>query len=68
MGVLVQNEANMTKIQSVPMIGSEFKYLFFIDFEMSKKTNLIQTLGQIQQSTLGLKILGQYQKGTYYDR
>ena len=68
MGVLVQNEANMTKIQSVPMIGSEFKYLFFIDFEMSKKTNLIQTLGQIQQSTLGLKILGQYQKGIYYDR
>ncbi len=68
MGVLVDNEANLTKIQSVPLIGSDFKYLFFIDFEMTKKTHLIQTLGAIRQITLGLKVLGQYQKGNYYDR
>ena len=32
LGILAQHQANMTKIQSVPQPGSEWQYIFFIDF------------------------------------
>ena len=65
--VLADHRANMTKVQSVPLIGEAWRYIFFIDFILEKYTDLATIIAQLKVHTAGLKILGQYQKGILYD-
>ncbi|MCB0686406.1 MAG: prephenate dehydratase [Saprospiraceae bacterium] len=65
--VLNDLNANMTKIQSTPIAGRPWEYLFFVDFlldDTSKFGNVIQGLSE---TTLGLKILGKYKAGAHYE-
>jgi prephenate dehydratase len=57
----------MTKIQSVPMIGEAWRYIFFIDFILEKHNDLALIIDQLSEHTVGLKILGEYREGTLYD-
>ena len=68
LGVLLQYKANMTKIQSVPEPGSEWQYVFFIDFILEDFIKLEQILNDIRAIASNLKILGSYKKGIRYDR
>ncbi len=65
--VLADHRANMTKIQSVPMIGEAWRYIFFIDFIFEKYEDLSIITDQLTAHTVGLKILGKYREGTLYD-
>jgi len=65
--VLADYRANMTKVQSVPLIGEAWRYIFFIDFILEKYDNLSAIIEQLRQHTARLKILGQYQEGILHD-
>lgn len=65
--VLADHQANMTKVQSVPLIGKAWRYIFFIDFILEKYSDLSAILEQLKPHTAALKILGQYQEGILYD-
>ena len=65
--VLADHQANMTKVQSVPMIGEAWRYIFFIDFILEKNKDLPLIMDQLAEHTVGLKILGKYREGTLYD-
>ncbi len=67
LAVLAKCEANMTKIQSVPMIGSKWQYLFFIDFVLKHASDFEETISELNRVTSGLRILGNYKTGNHYE-
>jgi prephenate dehydratase len=54
---------NLTKIQSLPIIGHEWEYLFYDDVTYSNLTRYRQSIDAITPLTKELKILGEYQNG-----
>ncbi|MGL4908560.1 MAG: prephenate dehydratase [Bacteroidales bacterium] len=51
---------NLTKIQSLPIIGQEWEYRFYIDLSFNDHTRLHQSLDAIRPLTNDLKSLGEY--------
>lgn len=51
---------NMTKIQSLPIIGREWEYLFYVDVTYENLTRYRQSIDAITPLTSELKILGEY--------
>jgi prephenate dehydratase len=56
-------DMNLTKIQSLPIIGREWEYLFYINLTYSDYTRYKQALDAIIPLTKDLKILGEYAEG-----
>lgn len=56
-------DMNLTKIQSLPIIGREWEYLFYINLTFSDYTRYKQALDAIIPLTKDLKILGEYAEG-----
>jgi prephenate dehydratase len=56
-------DMNLTKIQSLPIIGREWEYLFYINLTYSDYTRYKQALDAIIPLTRDLKILGEYAEG-----
>ncbi|MBW2621847.1 MAG: prephenate dehydratase [Deltaproteobacteria bacterium] len=55
------NGINMTKIESRPMKGEAWAYVFFIDLEGHVKDEVMKrTLDEVQQHSRWLKVLGSY--------
>ena len=54
---------NLTKIQSLPIIGREWEYLFYIDVTFNNYTRYRQAIDAITPLTRELKILGEYAEG-----
>lgn len=55
------NDMNLTKIESVPIIGEPWQYLFYIDLLINKQDLYFQMLNTLKTITHDLSILGQYQ-------
>ena len=53
---------NLTKIQSLPIIGREWEYQFYVDLTFSDLTRYKQSLQAIRPLTSELKLLGKYPK------
>lgn len=53
---------NLTKIQSLPVIGHEWEYLFYVDVTYDNLIRYRQSIDAIIPLTRELKILGEYQK------
>ena len=51
---------NLTKIQSLPIIGHEWEYLFYVDVTYDNLTRYRQSIDAIIPLTKELKILGEY--------
>ncbi|WP_235296764.1 prephenate dehydratase [Portibacter marinus] len=64
---LSKNNTNLTKIQSMPIIGKEWQYYFFVDFIINGKGDFEKIMDDLRNDTSELKILGTYEKGEYYD-
>jgi len=64
LAVLAAYHANLTKIQSMPIIGKPWEYLFFLDFVAEGKLSYQQAVDAIRPITHNLKVLGVYPKGT----
>ncbi|MCH5174894.1 MAG: prephenate dehydratase [Prevotellaceae bacterium] len=54
---------NLTKIQSLPIIGREWEYMFYIDVLYDDYTRYRQSIDAVRPLTKQLKILGEYQEG-----
>lgn len=61
---IAKYDVNLTKLQSMPIPGSNFKYGFFADMEFDKRKKLDQVLDSIKELTNNIKIFGVYQKGS----
>lgn len=54
---------NLTKIQSLPIIGREWEYLFYVDVMYDDLTRYRQSIDAIIPLTKDFKILGEYKDG-----
>lgn len=53
---------NLTKIQSLPIIGREWEYQFYVNLSFSQYVRYTQALSAITPLTKDLKVLGEYQE------
>ena len=63
LSVLSFYDMNLTKIQSLPIIGREWEYLFYINLTFTDYLRYRQALDAIRPLTKDLKILGEYAEG-----
>jgi prephenate dehydratase len=63
LSVLSFYRMNLTKIQSLPIVGVEWEYFFYIDLVFTDFTRYQQALDAIRPLTEQLQILGEYQNG-----
>ncbi len=63
LAILSFYKINLTKIQSLPIIGKEWEYLFYVDVMYDDLTRYRQAVDAIIPLTKDLKILGEYKDG-----
>jgi len=59
-------EINLTKIQSVPILGKPYEYSFYVDLEWSDNDKYERAIHNILKNVANLSILGEYEKGNYF--
>ncbi len=64
--LLADCEVNLTKIQSLPLVGHEWRYRFHLDMEFKDYQFYQNGLKKIEPFVQGLQILGEYKKGITY--
>jgi prephenate dehydratase len=67
LAVLAAYNVNLTKIQSTPIIGKPWEYMFFLDFVAEGKVSHDQAIEAIRPLTHYLKVLGAYKRGRHFD-
>jgi prephenate dehydratase len=60
---IAQGGANLSKLQSMPIPGSTFKYGFYADIEFEQKKQLDKLLAELKLMTNSFKVFGLYKKG-----
>ena len=60
---IAQGGANLSKLQSMPIPGSTFKYGFYADIEFEQKKQLDKLLVELKTMTNHFKLFGLYKKG-----
>lgn len=68
LSVLSFYSINLTKIQSLPIIGREWEYQFYVDITYSDVSRFHQALQAIRPLTTDLMILGEYVDGRQSDK
>ena len=64
--VLSSYNMNLTKIQSLPVLGKEWEYFFHIDLEYEDYAHYAKSLDAIRPLVTKLNILGEYAQGEKY--
>lgn len=54
---------NLSKLQSMPIPGSDFRYSFHADMEFDERKQLDQALTELHKRTASLQVLGVYKRG-----
>jgi len=60
---IAQGNVNLSKLQSMPIPGSTFKYGFYADLEFDNKKQIEKVLEALKGLTNSIRIFGMYQKG-----
>lgn len=63
LSVLAFYDHNLTKIQSMPIVGQEFKYFFYVDLTFDSFERYQQSITAITPLVVDLQILGEYKYG-----
>jgi len=63
LSILSFYEINLAKVQSMPIVGQDWEYQFFVDVEIDNYKHYSQAIDAIKPFTSGLQILGEYLKG-----
>ncbi|MBR4552582.1 MAG: prephenate dehydratase [Bacteroidaceae bacterium] len=58
---------NLTKIQSLPIIGSEWEYLFYVDVTYDDPVRFHQSIEAVRPLTSELRVLGEYNEAATPD-
>ena len=61
--VFHNNRINITKIQSVPILGKPYQYQFHLDLEWGEETKLEGAMEDLTTCTFSSRVLGAYKKG-----
>ena len=62
LSILTFYDINLTKIQSLPIIGKEWEYMFYVDVTYDNLTRYRQSIDAIAPLTSELRILGEYKE------
>ncbi|NQW79205.1 MAG: chorismate mutase [Chitinophagaceae bacterium] len=62
---IAQGHVNLSKLQSMPIPGSTFKYGFYADLEFDNKKQIEKVLEELKGLTNSIRIFGMYQKGKF---
>jgi prephenate dehydratase len=60
---IAQGNVNLSKLQSMPIPGSTFKYGFYADLEFDNKKQIEKVIEALKGLTNSIRIFGMYQKG-----
>ena len=60
---IAQGNVNLSKLQSMPIPGSTFKYGFYADLEFEHNKQIEKVLENVKALTNSTKVLGLYKKG-----
>lgn len=63
LNTFAENEINLMKIQSVPIIGKPKEYTIHVDIEWEKEENYDRAIHHVLKSASSLSILGEYVRG-----
>ncbi|MFH0755841.1 MAG: prephenate dehydratase [Bacteroidota bacterium] len=63
LSILSYYEINLAKIQSMPIPGKDWEYMFYVDVEINDYSMYKKSLDAIAPFTPSLGILGEYKKG-----
>jgi prephenate dehydratase len=63
LSILSYYEINLAKIQSMPIVGKDWEYMFFVDVEINDYNMYKKSLDAIAPFTPSIGILGEYRKG-----
>lgn len=63
LNTFAKNEINLSKIQSVPILGKPKEYTFHVDIEWSKPESYDRAIHEVLKSASSLSILGEYKRG-----
>jgi prephenate dehydratase len=65
LNLFAEHNINLTKIQSVPIVGLPYKYNFHVDIEWQNYSDYQKAKKAILPFIVNLSILGEYQKGDF---
>ncbi|MFV0593120.1 MAG: prephenate dehydratase [Draconibacterium sp.] len=63
LNIFAENRINLTKIQSVPIIGKPNEYTFHVDIEWDEGANYDRAIHHVLKHASSLSILGEYKRG-----
>lgn len=63
---IAEGNINLSKLQSAPLPGSDFKYAFYADMEFDSLHQFYQVIKEMKLLTEDLKIFGVYKKGAHH--
>lgn len=63
LSILAKHNINLTKIQSLPLLGKEWEYYIHIDLEFDDYNSYKKVMQTIHNSVTEFKILGEYKRG-----
>jgi prephenate dehydratase len=63
LNTFAENKINLTKIQSVPIIGKPNEYTFHVDIEWESLENYERAIHHVLKGVSSLAILGEYKRG-----
>ena len=66
LNIIHKNGFNLSKLQSMPIPGSRFKYGFYVDIQNDNINKFYQMLNKLKENTIIIKILGIYRNGKNY--
>jgi len=62
LNIFAEQDVNLTKIQSMPVLGKRNEYYFYVDMEWSDTEGYDKAIRQALKYTVNFNIMGEYQK------
>jgi prephenate dehydratase len=62
LNVFAEHNINMSKVQSMPVLGKRNQYNFYIDLEFTSKVDYDEAVRKILRYTVNFAIMGEYRK------
>jgi prephenate dehydratase len=63
LSIFARHDVNVSKIQSVPILGQPYQYAFHVDVEWDNSANYDASISEVVRHVSGLSIYGEYKKG-----
>lgn len=62
LNIFAEHNINMSKVQSMPVLGKRNQYNFYIDLEFSSKNDYEEAVRKVLRYTVNFAIMGEYRK------